>query len=78
MTNNLLIRVCQHKSKLLEGFTKKYNVTKSVYHEEVDSRIQARKSEEQIKTGSRKKKIELIEKFNPEWKDLFNLEQIYK
>jgi putative endonuclease len=78
MTNNLLRRVWQHKSKLIEGFTKKYNVTKLVYYEKLDSRSEAVMREKQIKAGSRKKKIELINNLNPEWKDLYNLEVIYK
>ncbi len=78
MTNNLFRRVWQHKSKLIEGFTKKYNITKLVYYEKLNNRSDAVKREKQLKAGSRKKKIELIEKFNPEWKDLFNLEIIYK
>jgi putative endonuclease len=78
MTNSLLRRGWEHKSELYSGFTKKYNVTKLVYYEMFNNPSDAIKREKQIKTGSRKKKIELINKFNPEWKDLYNLEQIYK
>ena len=70
VTNNLIRRVREHKQKLNDGFTKRYNVTKLVYYEMFDNPHNAIKREKQIKAGSRKKKIELIEKINPEWKDL--------
>jgi putative endonuclease len=78
MTNSLMRRVWEHKAKLISGFTKKYNVDKLVYFESFNNPSEAIKRENQIKAGSRKKKIELIHKFNPEWKDLYNFEQIYK
>jgi putative endonuclease len=78
MTNSLMRRVWEHKSGLIEGFTKKYNVDKLVYFESFNSPSEAIKREKQIKAGSRKRKIEFIHKFNPEWKDLYNFEQIYK
>ncbi len=70
VTNNLERRVFEHKYKLIPGFTKKYNITRLVYFEEgtdIDSAIMR---EKQIKGWLRKKKIDLIEKENPEWKDL--------
>ena len=71
-------RIWEHKSELISGFTKKYNVTKLVYYESFDNRTDAIKREKQIKVGPRKKKIELINKFNPEWKELYNLDYVYK
>ncbi len=78
MTNSLMRRVWEHKAKLIEGFTKKYNVDKLVYFESFDNPRAAIKREKQIKAGSRKKKIELINKLNPDWKDLYNFEEVYK
>ncbi len=77
VTNNLTRRIWEHKSKLIEGFTKKYNVDKLVYFKSFDNPEDAIKREKQLKAGSRKKKIELINKINPEWKDLYNFEIIY-
>jgi len=70
LTNDLEKRVYEHKSKLIEGFTKKYNVNKLVYYEEFDDINDAIAREKQIKSGSRQKKIDLIAKMNPAWKDL--------
>jgi len=70
ITNDLKRRVDEHKAKLVQGFTKKYNVNKLIYYEasrEVESAI-AR--EKQIKGGSRAKKIRLVETMNPQWRDL--------
>jgi putative endonuclease len=78
VTNNLTRRIWEHKSKLIEGFTKKYNVDKLVYFESFDNSGDAIKREKQLKAGSRKKKVELINKLNPEWKELYNFEQLYK
>ncbi len=78
MTDNLLRRGWQHKSQLFSSFTRRYNITKLVYFETFKSHSAAIKKEKQIKAGSRKKKLELINKTNPEWKDLYNLEIIYK
>lgn len=72
VTNDLVRRVFEHKNKVVEGFTKKYNVAKLVYYEvctDVEGAIQR---EKQIKAGSRKKKVDLINKFNPAWDDLYN------
>jgi len=60
MTNNLRQRVYQHKQKLVEGFTKKYNVTKLVYFKVFDDVASAIKREKQIKAGPRRKKEQLI------------------
>ena len=70
VTNNLERRIYEHKSDLVKGFTKKYNVDKLVYLEEFQDVHEAIAREKQIKAGSRKKKEELINNFNPNWNDL--------
>ena len=72
VTSNLQKRVYEHKSKLVEGFTKKYRVTKLVYYEECGNIESAILREKQIKAGSRKKKIEMVKGMNPEFRDLYN------
>jgi len=72
VTNNLARRVYEHKNGLGGIFTKKYNVEKLVYYEVGDNVNAALAREKQIKGGSRKKKIDLVNSFNPEWKDLFD------
>jgi len=72
VTNDIKRRVYEHKEKLVSSFTKKYNVDKLVYYEIFDDILTAIEREKQIKGGSRKKKIDLIIKMNPEWKDLYN------
>jgi putative endonuclease len=72
VTNDLNRRVYEHKEKLVYGFTKKYNVNKLVYFESTNDIYLAIQREKQIKAGSRKKKIELINSINPEWKDLYD------
>jgi putative endonuclease len=71
VTNNLLRRVQEHKEKRGGNFTKKYGVEKLVYYECGDDVNQAILREKQIKAGSRQKKLDLINEFNPEWKDLY-------
>ena len=71
VTSDLVKRIYEHKQKLVEGFTKKYNVCKLVYFEETDEIIEAITREKQIKGWVRRKKIALIESKNPEWKDLY-------
>ncbi len=71
VTNNLLRRVHEHKEKLADSFTKQYNVTKLVYYEVYDDALTAISREKQIKGGSRKKKMGLIDGMNPTWKDLY-------
>ncbi len=72
VTNDLRRRVYEHRSKLApSSFTAKYNVTKLVYYEhftEIDAAI---KREKQLKSGNRKRKIELITIMNAAWKDLY-------
>jgi len=70
MTNNLELRVKQHKEKLNSGFTKKYNCNKLVYFEKHPTAISAINREKQIKSGSRQKKNELVDAMNPLWSDL--------
>jgi putative endonuclease len=71
VTGNLLARVYQHKQGLQAGFTKKYGCTQLVYYELHADMIAAIAREKQIKAGSRKKKLALIESINPGWLDLF-------
>ncbi len=70
MTNNLERRVYEHKHKLIEGFTKKYNISLLVYFEVFNDVYEAITREKQVKDWRRSKKIALIESLNPEWKDL--------
>lgn len=70
VTNDLVKRTYEHKQKLVEGFTKKYNITKPVYYEITNDVEAAITREKQIKGWSRQKKINLIESQNSEWKDL--------
>ena len=70
MTNDLQRRVEQHKQKLVEGFTQKYNVTRLVYYETTNDVHAAIAREKQIKGWRRSKKVELIESTNPTWNDL--------
>lgn len=71
VTNNLARRVYEHKNGLGSAFVKKYNVHKLVYYEIGNDVHATITREKQIKGGSRKKKIDLINKMNPEWKDLY-------
>lgn len=70
VTSNLQLRVYEHRTKLIEGFTKKYNITKLVYFEITNDVKSAIAREKQIKGWLRSKKIALIESMNPQWKDL--------
>ena len=72
VTNNLQKRVFEHKEKLVEGFTKKYNVNKLVYYEQFDNIVSAIEREKRIKGGSRQDKINLINIGNPKFEDLYN------
>jgi putative endonuclease len=69
--NNIPQRIYQHKNKLVEGFTKKYNINKLVYYEKSESIISAIKRGKQIKGKVRMYKSCLIKDFNPEWNDLY-------
>ncbi|MBA7596983.1 hypothetical protein ES703_16666 [subsurface metagenome] len=71
VTSDLKRRVYEHKEKLVDGFTKRYNITKLVYHEVFEDIENAILREKQIKGGSRQKKIELVNSINKEWQDLY-------
>ncbi len=71
VTSNLQKRIYEHKNDLVKGFTQKYHVHKLVYFEQFEDIEQAILREKQLKSGSRQKKIKLIELFNPEYKDLY-------
>ena len=70
VTNDLQRRVYEHKNKLIEGFTKKYNITRLVYYEPMNDVRVAIAREKQIKGWLRARKIALIDSTNPQWKDL--------
>ena len=71
VTNNLMRRVYEHRMELVEGFTKRYHVHQLVYYESTSSIRSAIEREKRLKKWKRAWKIELIEGFNPEWRDLF-------
>ncbi len=71
ITNDLKRRIYEHKGKLVEGFSKKFNLGKLVYYEVSDSMMAAIVREKQVKNYSRIKKIELIQSKNESWKDLY-------
>ena len=70
VTNNLERRIYEHKNKLADGFTKKYNVDKLVYFDSTSDVKAAIQREKQIKGWSRARKNELVESINREWLDL--------
>ncbi len=70
VTNDLERRVYEHKNKVMEGFTERYNAGKLVFYETCGDVNSAITREKQIKGWLRKKKVALIESVNPEWKDL--------
>jgi putative endonuclease len=70
VTNDLVRRLSEHKGKLVPGFTRKYGVDKLVYFEEYASILEARTGERTLKRWQRVWKLELIEKMNPQWRDL--------
>ncbi len=72
ITNNVYERTLQHKQGINQGFTKKYKCHKLVYYETYTSVYEAITREKQLKNWHRQWKINLIEKYNPEWRDLFN------
>ncbi|MGB7572579.1 MAG: GIY-YIG nuclease family protein [Thermodesulfobacteriota bacterium] len=71
ITNDLKRRAYEHKEKLIDGFTKQYNVSKLVYYEALEDPENAILREKKIKAGSRQKKIDLINTINQEWADLY-------
>ncbi|MFZ7102101.1 MAG: GIY-YIG nuclease family protein [Peptococcaceae bacterium] len=70
VTSNLKRRVFEHKENIIKGFTSKYKIHKLVYFEEYNEIYDALTREKAIKGGSRKKKIELVETLNEDWRDL--------
>jgi putative endonuclease len=70
VTNDLVRRISEHKSKVVPGFTRKYNVDKLVYFEEYASILEARARERALKRWDRAWKLALIEERNPQWRDL--------
>lgn len=72
ITSNLRRRVFDHKNKIFKGFTEKYNVVRLVYYEVYGEIGQAIYREKQLKGWRRQWKIELIEKNNPTWRDLYD------
>jgi putative endonuclease len=71
VTSDLVKRIYEHKHKFTKGFTSKYYVDRLVYYQVFEDINEAIRREKQIKGGSRQKKIDLINTFNPEWKDLY-------
>ena len=72
VTNNIVRRVYEHKNKLADGFTKKYNITRLVYYEIHHSIESAIIREKQIKHWPRSFRVNLITEMNPDWKDLYD------
>ncbi len=70
ITSDLKGRMWQHKNKVLDGFTKKYNIDRLVWYKETNDWHDAFEGEKRIKKWRREKKIALIEESNPEWMDL--------
>ena len=71
VTSNLEKRVLEHKNKTIIGFTQKYNIVNLVYYETFSNIELAIQREKRLKEWQRKWKIELIEKINPKWIDLY-------
>jgi putative endonuclease len=72
VTSDLIKRVYEHKSGLVDGFTKQYGVRRLVYYEVAEDAEAALTRERQIKKWNRAWKLRLIEEHNPEWEDLYN------
>ena len=71
VTSNLIKRVWEHKNKVVDGFTGKYNIDKLVFYEQYRDPDNAIRREKRLKKYNRKWKLDLIEKSNPHWKDLY-------
>jgi putative endonuclease len=71
ITNDLIKRVYEHKNNLVDGFTKKYKVHSLVYYEQYNDIKLAIIREKRLKKWNRNWKLELIEKENPQWRDLY-------
>ena len=72
VTSDLVKRVWQHKNNMVEGFTKRYGVHQLVWYEVHENMESAIEREKRLKEWKRKWKLELIEKSNPNWQDLYN------
>lgn len=72
VTNDLIKRIYEHKNKVFDGFTKKYNVDKLVYYEIYNDIEEAIKREKQLKNWHREWKLNLIRGINPDFNDLYN------
>ncbi len=72
VTSNLIKRIYEHKNEVVDGFTKEFNLKNLVYYEIFTDAENAIKREKRLKRWSREWKIEAINKFNPDWKDLYN------
>jgi len=72
VTSDLRARAYQHREKLIPRFTTRYNVWKLVYYEVANDPWSAIAREKQLKAGSRQKKIDLVNRFNPAWRDLYD------
>jgi predicted GIY-YIG superfamily endonuclease len=72
VTSDLLQRVHQHRKRLMPGFSSRYGCTALVWYERHDEMPAAIAREKQIKAGSRRKKLALIEGMNPGWRDLYD------
>lgn len=72
VTSDLIKRIWEHKSKLVEGFTSRYGVDKLVYYEIFEDPENAIRREKRLKKYNRKWKLNLIEQNNPDWQDLYN------
>ena len=71
VTSNLFRRIYEHRDGLVEGFAKKYDCKILVFYEMHTDMVSAIKREKQIKDGSRRNKLKLIERMNPEWENLY-------
>lgn len=72
VTGNLKRRILEHKEKITQGFTQKYNIDRLIYFEQTESVMSAIEREKQLKKWKRQKKIDLINKMNPSWEDLYD------
>ena len=72
VTSDIIKRVHEHKNNIVDGFTKKYSVHTLVYYEQTNDVESALLREKQLKKWNRSWKLELIEKENPQWNDLYN------
>ncbi|MDX1900418.1 MAG: GIY-YIG nuclease family protein [Gammaproteobacteria bacterium] len=70
-TSNLIKRIWEHKNNVISGFTAKYNVHQLVYYETHQNIVEASRREKRFKNWRRKWKLNLIEQFNPTWRDLY-------